>query len=172
MSLVRSQFEHCSAIWRPDNITQLLKFESIQKNAFKWILNEEFLSYSNEEVYVRKCKEVNLLPIFKLFDLRDLVLFHKIVNKYIPTNLPSYISRFNGPSRLRDNHLDSECYVCNLANNAVISSRSPLFKNYFYRTISLWNKLPHAVRINPNVNTFKQDTINFFWDKLLGQNQA
>ena len=116
-----------TAIWRPDNITQLLKFESIQKNAIKWILNEEFLSFSDDEVYVRKCKEVNLLPIFKLFDLRDLVLFHKIVNKYIPTNLPNYISRDNGSSRLRDNHLDSECYVCNLDNNAVITVVSHIY---------------------------------------------
>ena len=35
MSLVRSQFEHCSVIWRPENITQLQKFETIQKNTIK-----------------------------------------------------------------------------------------------------------------------------------------
>ena len=90
MSLVRSQFEHCSAIWRPNNITQLQKFETIQKNAIKWTLNEEFLSYSYQEVYIRKCRQVKLLPIDKMFDLlRDLVLFHKIINGYIPIYLHS-----------------------------------------------------------------------------------
>ena len=72
ISLVRSQFKHCSAIWRPDNITQLQKFETIQKNAIKWILNEEFLSYSDEELYIGKCMQVKLLHIDKIFDLRDL----------------------------------------------------------------------------------------------------
>ena len=135
MSLVRSQFEHCSVIWRPDNITQLQKFETIQKNTIKWILNEEFLSYSDQEVYIRKCRQVKLLPIDKMFDLRDLVLFHKIINGYIPIYLPSYVVRFNGSSRLRDNHLDSECFICIIDNNIATSSRSPLFKNYFYRSV-------------------------------------
>ena len=74
LTLVRSQFEHCSAIWRPIKLTQLQKFEVIQKNAIKWIVNEEFLSYSDDETYLRKCKQVNILPISKIFELRDLVL--------------------------------------------------------------------------------------------------
>ena len=48
ISLVGSQFEHCSAIWRPIKLTELQKFEAVQKNAIKWILNEEFLSYSDD----------------------------------------------------------------------------------------------------------------------------
>ena len=127
------------------------------------------LSYSDEEVYIRKCMQVKLLTIDNIFDLRDLVLFHKIINGYIPIYLPSYVARFNGSSRLRDNHLDSECFVCNIDNDIATSSRSPLFKNYFYRIVSLWNKLPHSIRSNSSTCNFKQDTINYFLDELLGQ---
>ena len=35
------------------------KFEKFQK---KWILSEQELSYSNE-VYLRKCKQVNILSL-------------------------------------------------------------------------------------------------------------
>ena len=109
LTLVRSQFEHCSAIWCPTKLTQLQKFEAIQKNAIKWILDEEFLSYSDDETYLRKCKQVNILPISKIFELLDLVLFHKIVNGYISFNLLDYVKKCNGASRLKNNHLDSEC---------------------------------------------------------------
>ena len=50
LTLVRSQFEHCSVIWRPLTQNKLDKFESIQKNAIKWILNEEFVGYSDNDV--------------------------------------------------------------------------------------------------------------------------
>ena len=53
LTLVKSQFEHCSAIWRPVTSTQISKFEAIQKNAIKWILNEEFLSYSDHDTYIK-----------------------------------------------------------------------------------------------------------------------
>ena len=37
LTLVRSNFEHCSTIWRPVNIVDLQKFEALQKRAIKWI---------------------------------------------------------------------------------------------------------------------------------------
>ena len=55
LTIVRSQFEHCSQIWRPNTKTLIAKFESIQKKCIKWVLSEEELSYSSSEVYARKC---------------------------------------------------------------------------------------------------------------------
>ena len=63
LALVRSQFEHCSPIWRPCSAIQIEKFEKIQKNAIKWILHEQYLSNNDHEVYHRKCIESNLLPL-------------------------------------------------------------------------------------------------------------
>ena len=51
LALVRSQFEHCSPVWRQQSITMINKFESFQKKFIKWILSEEEKSYSHE-VYV------------------------------------------------------------------------------------------------------------------------
>ena len=96
LAMVRSQLEHCSPIWRPVTSTQIFRFESVQKNAIKWILNEEFISYSDNETYIKKCKEINILPISKKFDLNDLVFFHKIINGYVDTKLPDYVSKFTG----------------------------------------------------------------------------
>ena len=46
LALVRSQFEHCSPVWRPGSITMMNKFESFQKKFLMWILSEEEKSYS------------------------------------------------------------------------------------------------------------------------------
>ena len=59
------------------------KFEVFQKKCLKWILSEQELSYSNE-VYIRKCKQVNILPLFCRFNLNDTNLFHKFFYKTIP----------------------------------------------------------------------------------------
>ena len=98
------------------------------------------ISYSDSEVYFKKCNEVNILPVSKIFDLNDLIIFHKIVNCQIPTKLP------NGASRLRNNRLDYECYVCNLEHSAYAKSKSTLFTNYFCRVVHIWNKLPLSTR--------------------------
>ena len=54
LSLVRSNFEHASIIWRPTTETAINEFEQLQKKALKWILNEENLHY-DDEAYVKKC---------------------------------------------------------------------------------------------------------------------
>ena len=82
------------------------KLEGLQKRAIKWILAEEDLSYP-PDVYTRKCKEVGILPLHLKFDLNDLVFFHKIFYNLIPVGLPSYLTIFQGTSKLRRCHLDS-----------------------------------------------------------------
>ena len=61
LSLVRSQFENCSIIWRPTSKSLTDKLESLQKRAIKWILSEEHCSYS-AELYIKKCKQVIFFP--------------------------------------------------------------------------------------------------------------
>ena len=39
LSLVRSQFENCSIIWRPTTSSLTSKLESLQKRALKWIMD-------------------------------------------------------------------------------------------------------------------------------------
>ena len=52
ISLVRSQFEHCSQVWRSNCKTMFEKFEKFQAKCLKWILHEEELSYS-DAIYVK-----------------------------------------------------------------------------------------------------------------------
>ena len=100
LALVRSQFEHCSVIWRPNGKTLLQSFENIQKRAIKWILFEENIRYNTLATYIQKCRQVDLLPISGRFDLTELILFHKIVYELSAIKRPFYLSFFSGVSRL------------------------------------------------------------------------
>ena len=137
LTLVRSNFEHCSTIWRPVNIVNLRKFEALQKRAIKWITSEEAYKYSHE-IYAIICREANILPLQLHFELNDLVFFYKIVYELIPVSLPAYISPYNGESRLRSSCMDEMSYAVN--DNIVIPldtahSNSKFFKSFFYRTM-------------------------------------
>ena len=88
LTLVRSNFEHCSTIWRPVNTVDIRKFEALQKQAIKWINCEEAYSYT-DDLYVIRCKQADILPLQLHFELNDLLFFYKIVYNLIPVALPS-----------------------------------------------------------------------------------
>ena len=87
LSLVRSIFEHCSIVWSPQNATHIDKFAAIQKRAIKWINGEQFVSYS-EETFLKKQKDLDILPMKLKFILTDLIMFYKIVNSLVQLDLP------------------------------------------------------------------------------------
>ena len=43
LSLVRSQFENCSVVWRPTTKSLMDKLESLQKRAIKWIFRKKVI---------------------------------------------------------------------------------------------------------------------------------
>ena len=164
LTLVRSQFEHCSPIWRPSNDTAMKKFESFQKRCVKWILSEEEHSY-NSETYYAKCRTLKILPMSLRFQLNDLNLFHKIAYGYVPICLPEYLQWFDGNSRLRTSHLDR----LSLVSSYLPTGRgSKLFENsFFYRTHSLWNRIPVDIRDIACTITFKARLKAHLWQTLI-----
>ena len=180
LTLVRSIFERCSVVWRPYNQTRISKFESIQKRAIKWILSEEFSSYGARNTYLRKCKEVNILPLNSRFDINDLAFFHKIIYGLIPVELPSYLG-FSQGSRLRSSHLNNHSLISSITpkissrnNNDIISNSNVscissfrAFENsYFYRTHLKWNKLPLEVKEISSHTIFKNKLETLFWKDI------
>ena len=62
LTIVRSLFEYCASIWAPSQEAIANKFEPFQKRCIKWILNEQFLSYS-ESQYYKKLLELKIMPL-------------------------------------------------------------------------------------------------------------
>ena len=75
-----------------------------------------------------------------------------------------HVTKYRGNSRLRNKHLDAECYICNLGEDGRLNSTSPIFKSFYYRTTFLWNKLPLDIRIVSSINVFKSRVTQFLWE--------
>ena len=90
LTIVRSLFEHCSPIWCPTQNSIACKFEPFQKRCIKWILNEQFHSYSESE-YLKKLHKLKIMPFLNKFNFSDLNLFYKICNGLVPISLPEYV---------------------------------------------------------------------------------
>ena len=163
LTLVRSQFEHCSVLWRPVTKTQISKLEGLQKRAIKWLLQEEFLSYNSPTTYIQKCRQLKIMPIEDRFDFLDLVFF-KVVKQHIPVNLPSYLQRFQGQSRLRNCHLDHLCFFSSITPR---NSSNAFARNFFFRTQTKWNHIPLDIRLLESITEFKCKLSTFLWNKIV-----
>ena len=180
LAIIRGQFEHCSVIWRPTTKTMSNKLESIQKRAIKWILFEYYASYS-PEIYLIKCKHLNILPISYHFDVNDLTLFHRIIYKLTPIELPNYLSFFES-TRLRNSHFDSLSLISSLSpkvnvnpgahrngrnyrnsDSINITSSRLVTNSFFYRTHLLWNRLPLEIRQTESPSIFKTSLVQHMW---------
>ena len=151
LTLVRSIFEHCPIVWHPSSKFALKSLEDVQKRGIKWIL-DDYTSCS-KELYIIKCKQLDLLPVSHRLKLFDLTFFHQIFYNCSPVKFPHYLTPYQG-SRLRSSHLDRLCLVSSVTPK-VTTSRGTSDNNhlprnfensYFYRTHLVWNRLPHDTR--------------------------
>ena len=152
------------------------KIEVIQKRAIKWIFSEEHTSYGSHGVYIRKCREADLLPMSERFCLNDLLFLHKVLNNLVPVKLPQYLNFFQGQSRLRSSHMDHRSLVSSVIPNITLnnqnitsehSSTNPFLNSFFYRVHLSWNSLPLEIREIESHSLFKSQLTNHLWKSLL-----
>ena len=132
------------------------RFENFQKKCIKWILSELELSYSNE-AYIRKCKQVNILPLLYRF-------MFNVIYKIIPVTMPDYFTLYSGDSRLRSSstHLDNLSFVSNIASTT--TSIGNLNKSFFFCSHTLWNFLPFDLRNSMIPSQFKIKLAKHYWN--------
>ncbi len=165
LTLVRSQFEHCSVIWRPVTKTLMEKLEGLQKRAIKWILREEYISYTFN-TYIQKCRQLNIMPIAKRFDFLDLLFFYKIVKGLVPIELPPYLIQYQGNSRLRNSHLDRFSFVSSIIPR---TSTNAFAKSFFFRTHTKWNHIPINIREIDSLTEFKSKLTKHMWENIMSE---
>ena len=112
LAIVASQFNHCSSIWRPSSLFLLNKIERVQIRGIKWILSQQYTTYTANS-YFEKCKELNLLPLRLRLDFFAILLFHKILHKTVPIELPAYIS-LAPETNLRSSHRDPLTFLSSI----------------------------------------------------------
>ena len=169
LAIVRSQFEHCSPIWRPVKTSQTEKFEALQKRGVKWIFGEDFAYYSKAE-YFKKLKFLDILPLVLKFDLNDLVLFHKMVYGLTETlKIPDYLVR-NEDSDDRDMDRNFRRQTRSMTSSDRLQYKCKVFpridvfiESFFHRTYLKWNKLSLDLREIRSSNCFKKALKQQLW---------
>ena len=182
LAIARSQFEHCSQIWRPIAKSSIDNFESVQKRAVKYILNEDDIDYTANE-YLQRLKELNLLPMEFYFMHNDLLVFHKICKDLLCVKLPFYFRNCDEHDRstLRDNvhppsffdrrkssvdlsslrsqNFDDQSLICDIP----ITSKA-YRESFFFRAHLLWNHLPVDIRSIDCPIKFREALDSHLWD--------
>ena len=168
LALVRSIFEHCSPIWAPQSVGNLMLFDQIQRRAVKWILKEPFVSYSNKE-FLDKQFSIDLLPMKYKFLHTDLCVFHNIVYETVKISMPEYIVRVKPsdfPKITRQNRLVAE-NIDKLTYKCMTRSKINSFdNNFFVRTHKQWNLIPLALREISDSDKFKHMLKQHMWNLL------
>ena len=147
LSVIRSQFEHASPVWRPTTSTQMNKFESLQKKCIKWVLNEDYWYYSRTE-YLDKLQSLDILPMYLKFRMNDIIFFHKIVYGMSVVSLPDYVisARSANPDNIRYFQRQTRQFNDSdrLKYKSTVSPRIDAFSNSFFpRSTIQWNSLPY-----------------------------
>ena len=184
LAIVRSQFEHCVQIWRPNSNTLIEKLEKIQRRAVKWILSELNYHYNDVE-YTTRLKELDLLPLQYRFLFSDLAMFYKIYYKMTCVKLPEYYKPITivDTSRLRKTIQPPKYMIGNevvdLENlrqtkndstsvKCMVEAKNNVYKNsYFFRTIHAWNRVPVEIRSAPSIAIFEKHLKCYLWKKIL-----
>ena len=177
LAIVRSQFEHCSQVWRPTNATQTNKFKSVQRRGIKWVFGEDFNRYSEKE-YLDKLKTLNILPIDLNFDLNDLILFRHIVFGTSFIGKPEYLLKNDNTNDTNDTYFSRQTRHFNdsdkLKFKCKITPKVGAFSNsFFHRTYLKWNSLPKSIREAESPDAFKTKLKQHLWiiaEELLSSN--
>ncbi len=142
-SLVRPHLEYASAAWSPHTQRNILKIESVQRRAARFILKN--YTYGTDAQLTHQINtQLKWLSLQHRRTLTDLSLFYKIKNKLVnisfpPTVLPSFRNNIYF-QQIQSLHSDAHKY------------------HFFTRTIRIWNLLPpHIVTID-NLDSFKNET--------------
>ena len=170
LALVRSQFQHCSVVWRPHTTNIKNKLDSLQKRGIKWILSEHSKSYNKQDFLIKQ-RSLYILPVNEHLLLTDLILFHKIFYEHICIAMPDYIHSISVESlnatRTRL-HATAREQADNLLLKCIIIPKKDAFINsFFYRSHLEWNKLALSLRQITEPEIFSINLKKHIWKNLL-----
>ena len=160
IAIVRSLFEHCGEIWGRNVVTTINKFESIQKQAVKWILAEGNKKYIEQECH-SKLHMLELLPLHYFSVVKKLKLFHNIVNETSCITMPAYLIKKRS-SRTVDTRCNFE-----ISPHIKLPIIRSFGSSFFPSSTELWNSLPFDVKSISQHYHFFTELKHYFWSKII-----
>jgi hypothetical protein len=133
-SLVRPLVEHNSQIWSGCNKKYMVKLESLQRRATKFIVNNNTLSY---DLRLNHC---GLLPLSLRRDFLDCTFFYNCWHNLIDFNIDNLV-RFVVAPNVRTRNIRDDLQLCDLR------VKTEIYRKFFtHRIVSIWNSIPYEIR--------------------------
>jgi hypothetical protein len=159
VSLVRPLVEYNTVMWWPSNKKGIIKIESLQRRATKFITNNFNIGYKERLI------QCNLLPLTLRRQFLDCVFIYNSINSLNVYNILSslqYMDDVRINTRLR-------CNQDKLMFKTVQTKHDLYGKFITRRIVNLWNKIPFDVRnidlTEMDKNTpFKRELKSWFWN--------
>ena len=149
-SLVCSQLNYASQIWRPHLIKEIVALERVQRRASKFILSDYQSTYKHRLISLR------ILPLMMQFELHDILFFIRCLKEPDTSQafqIRSFINFSKGNTR-------STTY---LKLNHSSSKTSAAAHFYFNRLPRLWNSLP-PINLELSLQSIKRHLMQFYWN--------
>ena len=145
ISLVRSQLQYCSILWKPYLIKHIQQLGRVQRRATKYILNDFTSDYKSRLI------QTQLLPLTYILDLSDVMFFIKSLRNHHDGFIINNYTKFVTGN------------TCSASSNKLHQTRSTNNINnnfYFNRLPRIWNALPtidlneHPTRIKNKLSEY------------------
>lgn len=149
LTIVRPYIGYASEVWAPQGIGNIVKVESLQHRATKYILN---LNCQDDLGYRERLLKSDLLPISYWHEMKDLIFYFKCSIGFYNVSINDFVKTSQSTRSLRNSSsLDLFVPKC----------RTKLFQTSYYNRIpKLWNNLPCYTRSVESVNQFKSRLFN------------
>jgi hypothetical protein len=150
-TLVRPTLEYCGPVWRPYTQKDIVKLEKVQKRYTKMV------DGCKNKTYEQRLSRLGILSIEDRFYRADMIQVYNILKdggKTFPKNFLELNNRLGRKNSRKLFKRRSQLDICKFS--------------FAYRVVDLWNALPDAVVLSPDVNAFKGN-LEYFMRDVRGQ---
>ena len=149
-SLIRSQLQYGSQLWRPMHAKDIHKLEQMQRRATKFILNNVSSNYKS------RLLALWLLPLMMLYELNDVMFF---IN-----NVKSPSQSFDILNGVTFSSSNTRSCSGKLVHRSSSTNSQRHF--YFTRLVKLWNALP-VLDMSLSSLTLRAKIKDFLWSAFV-----
>ena len=151
LSLVCSQLQYCSVLWRPYHKMDIRCLETVQRRATRFIMNDMSMDYSD------RLLNLNILPLMMQYEISDIMFLVKCIkNPSNYFNISDFVL-FSSSNTRSSAHLKLK---------HSIPKNNTLRQFYFNRIPRLWNSLP-SFDLDLPIATIRSKLQHFFWNHFI-----
>jgi hypothetical protein len=140
--MVRSNLEYCSSIWAPHTKQHIVKIESVQRRAARYVTKR----YHNTSSVTYMLNHLNWNTLENRRNINRVTMLYNITHNLVAKDPNLYLVKQPIMHTRNSSILQYQLF----------NTRTTYFKySYFPHTVDLWNSLSHATLMASTLDQFK-----------------